>query len=451
MNEETVHSVEFDRDRCVACVACCKACPTQAIRVREKQVVVDGERCIDCGECIRACPYDAVSARTSSPSDLKKYKYTVAIPSTTLFSQFGGDVEPARIIRALDRLGFDRCHDLSWMCEMVGRAVDTYLAECGEPWPKISVTCPAVIRLIQLRYPDLVPHLIPFEVPRELAAKLVRRRLSQELGLPASDIGIFYLTPCSAIMHSILWPVGLEESYLDGAFSISEIYGPLRKAIDETKDVPATPGLSPRGLQWAVAGGETSMMRSGNTLALSGVQDVTYVFDRIESGKFRSVDFIEAYICPDGCVSGPLLVEGRYAAKRAIREVASRLGSRGAVKEEKVRSLVREHFFDIEEQVRARPVKAPARDLREAVRLKQEKDRLLASFPKMDCAACGAPTCEALAEDVLRGSATTDDCVFVRLERLASPPAAREEGASARPDSKDEGGRARRPRPGEES
>ena len=451
MNEEIVHSVEFDRDRCVACVACCKACPTQAIRVREKQVVLDGERCIDCGECIRACPHDAVSARTSSPSDLKKYKYTVAIPSTTLFSQFGGDVEPARIIRALDRLGFDRCHDLSWMCEMVGRATDTYLAECGEPWPKISVTCPAVIRLIQIRYPDLVPHLIPFEVPRELAAKLVRRRLSQELGLPASDIGIFYLTPCSAIMHSILWPVGLEESYLDGAFSIAEIYGPLRKAIDETNDVPAAPDLSPRGLQWAVAGGETSMMRSGNTLTLSGVQDVTYVFDRIESGKFRSVDFIEAYICPDGCVSGPLLIEGRYAAKRTIREIVSRLGARGAVKEEKVRSLVREHFFDIEEQVRARPVKAPARDLREAVRLKQEKDSLMASLPRKDCAACGAPTCEVLAEDVLRGAAATDDCVFVRIERLASPPAAREEEASARPGAKDGGGRAKRPRPGEES
>jgi hypothetical protein len=163
------------------------------------------------------------------------------------------------------------------------------------------------------------------------------------------------------------------------------------------------------------------------------------------------VDFIEAYICPDGCVSGPLLIEGRYAAKRTIREVVSRLGARGAVKEEKVRSLVREHFFDIEEQVRARPVKAPARDLREAVRLKQEKDSLMASLPRKDCAACGAPTCEVLAEDVLRGAAATDDCVFVRIERLASPPAAREEEASARPGAKDGGGRAKRPRPGEES
>jgi iron only hydrogenase large subunit-like protein len=424
VSEPIVHSVEFDRDRCVACVACCKACPTQAIRVREGRVVLDGERCVDCGECIRACPHDAVSARTSSPSDLKKFKYTVAIPSTTLFSQFGGDVEPGRIAAALKKIGFDRVHDMSWMCEMLGRAVDTYLSECREPWPKISVTCPAIIRLIQIRYPDLVPHLLPLETPRELAAKLARRRLSVELGMPAHDIGVFYITPCSAIMHSILWPVGLAESYLDGAFSVAEIYAPLRKAIDETTEIPAGSEFSPRGLSWALAGGESAMMRSGNTLSLSGVQDVTYVFDRIESGKFRSVDFIEAYVCPDGCVSGPLLIEGRYAAKRALREVVSRLDARGAVQEEKVRSLFREHFFDHEEEIRARPLKTPARDLKEAVRLKQEKDRILASLPRKDCAACGAPTCLSLAEDVLRGTASTDDCVFIRLDRLASLPVA---------------------------
>ncbi|MBZ5638720.1 MAG: 4Fe-4S dicluster domain-containing protein [Acidobacteriia bacterium] len=449
MSGTIVHSVEFDRALCVACVACCKACPTQAIRVREGRVVVDGERCIDCGECIRACPHDAVSARTSSPSDLKRFRYTVAIPSTTLFSQFGGDVEPARIAEALLTLGFDRVHDMSWMCEMVGRAVDTYLSECGEPWPKISVTCPGVIRLIQLRYPDLVPHLLPFESPRELTAKLVRRKLSVEQGIPASDIGAFYITPCSAIMHSILWPVGLEESYLDGAFSVAEIYGPLRRAIEEAAEVPAGSDFSPRGLNWAVAGGETAMMRSGNTLTLSGVQDVTYVFDRIESGKFRSVDFIEAYICPDGCVSGPLLIEGRYAAKRALREVVSRLGARGAVQEEKVRSLVRDHFFDLEEEVRARPVKAPSRDLREAVRLKQEKDHLLSSFPRKDCAACGAPTCEALAEDVLRGAAATDDCVFVKLDRLAPPPVAPGAEATSPSGAERGSGRSGPPLPGE--
>ncbi len=423
---ELIHSVIFDLEKCVACVACCKACPTRAIRIKEGRVVVKTELCIDCGECIRICPYDAVSARTSSPSDLKKFKYTVAVPSTTLFAQFGSDVQPQEIVSALTHVGFDAFFDMSWMCEMVGRAIDTYLSECKGPWPKISITCPAILRLIQIRYPDLLPHLVPFEVPRELTAKYVRRKLATERHIAPSDIGVFYTTPCSAIMQSIICPVGLDESYLDGAFSIAELYGPLLKAIKADSPKSMGTGFSPKGLEWAAAGGEIAMMRNTNTLALSGVQEITYVFDRIEAGKFQNVDFIEAYICPDGCVSGPLLIEGRYAAKRTIHEIAGHIGLQNAIKEEKVRSLFREHFFDIEEAIKARSIKPPAKDLTQAIKLKQEKTRLLAGLPHKDCAACGAPDCVTLTGDILGGAASINDCVFIRLQKLAAGPTTRE-------------------------
>ena len=106
---------------------------------------------------------------------------------------------------------------------MVSSAVDTYLSECEGPWPKLSVTCPAIIRLILIRYPDLVPHLVPIHTPRELKAKTARRKFAATLGLPPDDIGIFYVTPCSAIMQSIIAPVGLHESNYDGAFSVAEL------------------------------------------------------------------------------------------------------------------------------------------------------------------------------------------------------------------------------------
>jgi ArsR family metal-binding transcriptional regulator len=88
------------------------------------------------------------------------------------------------------------------------------------------------------------------------------------------------------------------------------------------------------------------------------------------------------------------------------------------VKEEKVRSLLRDHFFDIEAEIKARPVRPLARDLREAIALKREKDALIDRLPRKDCAACGAPDCETLADDIVRGKAQLSDCVFVRLEAL---------------------------------
>jgi Na+-translocating ferredoxin:NAD+ oxidoreductase RNF subunit RnfB len=428
---ERGHSVLIDREKCIGCVDCVKVCPTKAIRVLDGIAVVKQELCTDCGYCIRVCRYEAATAKTSTTSDLKKFKYTVAMPSLTLYGQFGREILPNQVLHALTQIGFDSTYDISWMCEMVAGATDAYLSECNGPWPKISVTCPAIVRLVQIRYPDLIPNLIPIEVARESAAKLLRRKLSAERSIDPDEIGIFFITPCSAIMNSILRPVGQDQSYLDGAFSIAELYGPLLKAIKAAGKVDSDVAVSPSGLLWAMAGGEIAGMRNENSMTVRGIQDVEYVFDRIESGRFQAVDFIEAYICPDGCVSGQLVIEGRYAAQRNIQRIARKLGNQGHVKEEKVRSLLREHFFDLEEEIRARPVMALGRDLKQAIAMKKEKDGVLERLPKKDCAACGAPNCETLADDIVLGERRIEDCLFVRIANL-------EEGRSARKEGNDE-------------
>ncbi len=415
---EHSHSVIREEGRCIGCVACSKACPTRAIRVRSGVMQIDPAGCIDCGECIRACAYDAVRARTSSPSDLKRFKFTVAIPSTTIYTQFGPDFAPQQVASALVANGFDAFYDVSWMCEMVSRAVDAYLSECGGPWPKISVTCPAIIRLILIRYPDLVPHLVPVHTPRELAAKVARRKFAAAIGLSPDDIGVFYITPCSAMMQSIVAPVGLNESYFDGALSIAEMYGPMLRTLKSGAAPPLDERFNPSGLAWAMSGGETGYMRNKNSLSVTGVHDVTSVFDTIEAGKFQNVDFIEAYICPDGCVSGQLLIEGRYAARRTLQRVQARVQGGSAVAEEKVRSMFREHFFDMEGEIKAPAIKPMTETLQQAIRRRQEKHRLLEELPRKDCAACGAPDCTTFAEDILAGQAQLGDCVFVKLKEL---------------------------------
>lgn len=416
------HSILFERERCVGCVDCVRACPTGAIRVRKGCAEADPELCIDCGECLRWCRHDAVRAATADPADLKRFRYTVAVPSLTLYAQFGKGVEPGQVLQALRTLGFDDAYDVSLMCEMHAAATDAYLTEARGPWPKISTTCPAILRLVLLRYPDMVANLLPIESARELTAKLLRRRLVAEKKLDPRDIGIFLITPCSAMLQSIHHPVGLDESYFDGAFSIAEVYGPLLRALRAGGGAESPLPISDRGLLWAMSGGEIAGMRNANAISVNGVREVLRVFDHIEEGKLQAVDFVEAYVCPDGCIGGQLTVEGRYAARQTIQSVARRRGrrrdERPQVTEEKVRALLHERFFDFEEHLQARPVRPLGRNLAEAAARKREADQILKGLPGRDCSACGAPGCAAHAMDVVRGQAAVEDCVFVRIERM---------------------------------
>ena len=57
----------------------------------------------------------------------------------------------------------------------------------------------------------------------------------------------------------------------------------------------------------------------------------------------------------------------------------------------------------------------------EVAMLKMEAvNDILKKLPGMDCGACGAPNCRALAEDIVQDQADQMDCIFVFRERVTS-------------------------------
>jgi len=47
-------------------------------------------------------------------------------------------------------------------------------------------------------------------------------------------------------------------------------------------------------------------------------------------------------------------------------------------------------------------------------------ESLFETLPGIDCGSCGTPSCHALAEDIVKGTAHESDCVFKLRERMAS-------------------------------
>jgi Na+-translocating ferredoxin:NAD+ oxidoreductase RNF subunit RnfB len=412
------HSIQIDTEKCDGRMKCMRICPTQAIRVRNGKAQIIEEKCIDCGECITACPSNAIIAQTDPFGELAKFKHTVALPSPGLQAQFGKEILPKRIIESLKKLGFDDAFDLSLTCGEISFAIQEYLREYTGPRPLISIACPTVVRLIQVKYPELIDQLIPIDLPREVAARELKKNKSKKLGLKESEIGIFYLTPCPAKMISIKQPAEKGRSYLDGAISISDIYGPLLSALENVKKETYRKDLEDiciLGMGWAMEGGISRTLRLKNALAVSGLGEIIKVFDDIETGKLRNIDFIEAYSCHQGCVGGSLTVENIYTSHNKILKLIETLEYeqiKACPDIREVRKLYKQDYFSINGKFEPRPIEPLDKDLAKAIKKRKKKEEIYESLPKIDCGVCGAPTCLTFAEDVVKGEAKQTDCIF---------------------------------------
>jgi iron only hydrogenase large subunit-like protein len=397
---------------------CMRVCPTQAIRIRDGKAMIIDEKCIDCGECITVCPHDAIIPLTDPFGELSKFRHTVAMPSPALYAQFGREILPEKILSGIKKLGFDDAFDLALTCGEVSFAIQEYLREYKGPKPLISIACPTVVRLIQVKYPGLIDQLIPLEPPRELAAREIKKKKSKELKLKEEEIGTFYLTPCPVKMISIRQPAEKGKSYLDGAISISDIYGPLLSTLEGAEKGSYRKELENiciLGVGWAMDGGICRTLRLKNSLAVSGLADILKVFDDIERGNLRNIDFIEAYSCHQGCVGGSLTVENVYISYNKILKLIETLEYeqiKACPDIREVRKLYGQKYFYIRGKFEPRPLIPLDKDLAKAIKKRKEKEEIYESLPKIDCGACGAPECITFAEDVVRGKAKLTECIF---------------------------------------
>ena len=222
------HSVRLDKGLCRGCTNCLMHCPTEAIRVHDGRAHIIDERCIDCGECIRICDYHAKVAETDPLSAINFFQYSIALPAPSLYAQFRNLKDAGYVLWALKQLGFDDVFEVARGADIVSRAIREKLRDPSLPRPLISSACPAVVRTIQVRFPDLIDHIVDIRQPMEVAADIARTEFCRKHECAPEDVGVFFITPCPAKMTAIRSPIGQKKSCVDGAISMTEIFGRLR-------------------------------------------------------------------------------------------------------------------------------------------------------------------------------------------------------------------------------
>ena len=403
------HSVLLDESKCTGCTTCLRHCPTEAIRIRNGHAVIAAERCIDCGACIRFCPHNAKRAVCSKISDMERFKWKIALPAPTLYGQFDGLDDVDYVLNGLLKIGFDDVYEVSKAAEIVSAYTRLYLKTDGIMKPAISSACPVIMRLISLRFPSLADHVIHMLPPMEIAAKEARKRaLENHPELRPEDIGVCFISPCPAKASYVKGGFGDYKSAVDEVISISDVYFLLIDKMKRTEKPEIMSESGRIGIGWARSGGEATAIFNEDYLAADGIDNVIRVLDQIENGNIPPLEFIELNACTGGCVGGVLTMQNPFIAKARLQSLRRYLPvSQNALPTQEA-YISADYLF--EDMPNYRPINRLGKSLAESMRMMADIQSLKATLPGIDCGACGAPTCRAFAEDVVKKTSCLDNC-----------------------------------------
>ena len=406
------HSVLLDTSKCTGCTTCLRHCPTEAIRIRNGHAVINSDRCIDCGECIRVCPHKAKKAVCSKLESMDRFKWKIALPAPTLYGQFDNLDDIDYVLAGLLTIGFDDVYEVSKAAELVSAYTRLYLKTEGVKKPSISSACPVVMRLISLRYPSLDENIIHMLPPMEVAARLARERaLKNHPELDPSDIGVCFISPCPAKASYVKNGFAGYKSQIDEVVSISDIYFLLINAMKKDDNVETLSESGMIGIGWARSGGEATAIFNENYLAADGIENVNRVLDQIENGNIPQLEFVELNACTGGCVGGVLTMQNPFIAKARLQTLRRYLPvSQNFLNGEESNYIPDYYLFN--ELPEYQPIARLSSSMAESMRMMADIQKLRETLPGIDCGSCGAPTCRAFAEDVVKGNADINDCLI---------------------------------------
>lgn len=411
------HAIQILEDNCTGCTACVRVCPTEAIRVRDRKATIDPNRCVDCGNCVTVCEFHAIIPSSDPLDIIHNYKYKVAVISSSFFGQFSEDISYENAKQAVLELGFDEVAEEAMVTDFMISVIREYIRQNRDKRPILSSNCPAVVRLIQVKYPSLLPNLFHQEAPMSILTRFLRDRISKENQLKEEEIGIFLIVPCVAHVTAVHQPEGAYKHLQDGAFSTGMIYGKVREIIKHVQNNPKVIDTYPHGLTWALSGVQAELVDTDDIRALSvnGTENVMDILSRVEDHYLDQYDYIVLRSCTNGCVGGCLNVENPFVAMSRIKKMSKD----GDSKEIHVEELERLHAageFSVT-PLTPRPIMELDKDIKKAIQKMKKINEFLTMLPGLNCSACGSPTCYALAEDIVLGKASIDDCVVLKRHK----------------------------------
>jgi iron only hydrogenase large subunit-like protein len=413
-NETFHHGLYVNENKCILCTHCVKVCPTEAIRIVNAKVVIREDRCVDCGECMRACPHKAIKIEHDDLEQIWKYKYRVLLFPSVFIGQFPEKITEDQIYASLLEIGFTHAYEVEQPIEVLKRQIKKQIKSNTSEYPIISSFCPAIVRLIRIRYPSLTENIAQIKAPHDLSAHWILKKVADR-GIDPSEVGIFYITPCAAKITAVKSPLGEKESIITGVINPKQIYNKVMAIAEKVEPRDSSymrKLITKEGIQWSLTHGET-WWQSKKSISIDGIHNAIRFLERLENGHVPDIDFLEIRACDRSCAGGILLSQNRFLTVDRLKTRAKKYPS-----SEKMAQIGDDNFEELEkliitDEISPRPMLRYGSDMAKAINRMERARSIMCHLPGIDCAACGAPTCQALAEDMANGLARMSDCIFI--------------------------------------
>jgi hypothetical protein len=366
------------------------------------------------------CPNHAIAIEQSLFGQLLEFENRVAIIPAVFFSQFSETWSVEQICKAIHDCGFTHLY-------LAETGVDILrllgASEEATELPVISNYCPAVQRLIQVRYPLLLDNLSRKRTPAQIVALFAKAELS--VTGKEGNTGIFYITPCAAKIAQIKTEGSEDNSLFAGVINFDTAYNMVRTLLTKNrKRYAQTNGdainvfpCTKEAATWSLTKGQCNPAY-GRTLAIDEMHNVIEFLELLEENEGNNLDFVELEACAQGCAGGILTVRNRFLASERLRHWAESLPE--SLSQDQIDRILGQQSRLLPHLCQERPKPKETlkldRDMAKALHKMEKARQILAVLPGIDCGLCGAPTCKALAEDIAKSEASIRQCVVLKLK-----------------------------------
>ena len=295
---------------------------------------------------------DKVWAAIHNP---KKHVVVQVAPSVrvSIAEEFGmppGEISIGKLVNALRKLGADKVFDTDFTADLTiieeGHEL-LHRLQNGGVLPMITSCSPGWINFIEKFYPELLPHVSSCKSPQQMFGALAKTYYAQTSGIPAEDITVVSIMPCTAKKHEAARPEMNSSGYRDVDIVLTtrelgrmlkhdgidfnflpedQFDSPLGESTGAAVIFGATGGVMEAALRtvYEVVTGETlAKLEFDDIRGMEGVKSAAVnlagtevkvavahglaharkILELIKSGK-ADYTFIEVMCCPGGCIGG---------------------------------------------------------------------------------------------------------------------------------------------------